>query len=178
MSSSGMAGSSASRRRSRPTRPPRPGRKPNPSKCLHRKTRVPDLRHVLDLVTIELHELTAKRGEDDRVIRPPACTAETSAWKIADGDRRTAVCPFYGRVGAENIVGHGFYPTKAGKRRRYRCRPCGQTFASTKGTPYHQRVLCVRLSASSIRLMVAKRSSRYDVRLSAASCPKPRAYSG
>ena len=48
------------------------------------------------------------------------------------------VCPVYGRVGAENIVGHGFYRTRSDKRRRYRCVTCGQTFASTKGTPYYR----------------------------------------
>jgi transposase-like protein len=48
------------------------------------------------------------------------------------------VCPVHGRVGAENIVGHGFYRTRSGKRRRYRCVTCGQTFSSTKGTPYYR----------------------------------------
>ena len=33
---------------------------------------------------------------------------------------------------------HGFYRTRSGKRRRYRCVECGKTFASTKGTPYYR----------------------------------------
>ena len=33
---------------------------------------------------------------------------------------------------------HGFYQTKYGKRRRYRCRTCGKTFCANTGTPYHR----------------------------------------
>ena len=33
---------------------------------------------------------------------------------------------------------HGFYRTRSGKRRRYRCVGCGKTFSSTKGTPYYR----------------------------------------
>jgi len=47
-------------------------------------------------------------------------------------------CTFYGRVGSGNIVRHGFYTTRSGKRRRYRCVECGKTFSSTKGTPYYR----------------------------------------
>ena len=49
-----------------------------------------------------------------------------------------SVCPAHGRVGGENIVIHGFYRTRSGKRRRYRCRACGRTFSSTTGTPYYR----------------------------------------
>ena len=48
------------------------------------------------------------------------------------------VCPVHGSIGAGNIVDHGFYRTRSGKRRRYRCVTCGQTFSSTKGTPYYR----------------------------------------
>ena len=48
------------------------------------------------------------------------------------------VCPVHGSVGAGNVVDHGFYRTRSGKRRRYRCVTCGQTFSSTKGTPYYR----------------------------------------
>jgi transposase-like protein/IS1 family transposase len=41
-----------------------------------------------------------------------------------------------GNAGA--ISRHGFYTTRWGKRRRYRCRTCGKTFCSTIGTPYHR----------------------------------------
>ena len=47
-------------------------------------------------------------------------------------------CPVHGSVGAGNVVSHGFYRTRSGKRRRYRCVGCGKTFSSTKGTPYYR----------------------------------------
>lgn len=37
-----------------------------------------------------------------------------------------------------NIIGHRFYKTKWGRRRRYRCQTCGKTFCSNSGTPYHR----------------------------------------
>ena len=48
------------------------------------------------------------------------------------------VCPVHRRVGAGNVVDHGFYRTRSGKRRRYRCVGCGKTFSSTTGTPYYR----------------------------------------
>ncbi len=33
---------------------------------------------------------------------------------------------------------HGFYKTRWRRRRRYRCRSCGNTFCSNTGTPYHR----------------------------------------
>ena len=39
---------------------------------------------------------------------------------------------------ARKIIRHGFYKTKRGKRRRYRCRICGTTFCSNAGTPYYR----------------------------------------
>ena len=54
-------------------------------------------------------------------------------------------CPLHGNVDSQSIIHYGFYRTTAGKRRRYRCVECGQTFSSTKGTPYyrlqHRRVM-------------------------------------
>ena len=47
-------------------------------------------------------------------------------------------CPLHGNVDSRSIIHHGFYRTTAGKRRRYRCVECGQTFSSTKGTPYYR----------------------------------------
>ena len=47
-------------------------------------------------------------------------------------------CPLRGKVSSRNIVRHGFYRTRSGKRRRYRCGECGKTFSSTKGTPYYR----------------------------------------
>ena len=47
-------------------------------------------------------------------------------------------CALRGKVSSGNIVRHGFYRTRSGKRRRYRCGECGKTFSSTKGTPYYR----------------------------------------
>ena len=42
------------------------------------------------------------------------------------------------RAGRGTIVGHGFYKTNRGRRRRYRCTNCGKTFCRNTGTPYHR----------------------------------------
>ena len=47
-------------------------------------------------------------------------------------------CPLHGNAGSSHIIRYGFYRTTAGKRRRYRCVGCGQTFSTTKGTPYYR----------------------------------------
>ena len=47
-------------------------------------------------------------------------------------------CPLQGNVESRHIIRYGFYRTTAGKRRRYRCVGCGQTFSTTKGTPYYR----------------------------------------
>ena len=47
-------------------------------------------------------------------------------------------CSLYGNVASRRIIRYGFYRTTAGKRRRYRCVGCGQTFSTTKGTPYYR----------------------------------------
>ena len=47
-------------------------------------------------------------------------------------------CPLRGKVGSRRIIRYGFYRTKSGKRRRYRCVECGMTCSSTKGTPYYR----------------------------------------
>ena len=55
-------------------------------------------------------------------------------------------CRSHEKVGSGNVVRHGFYRTRSGKRRRYRCVECEKTFSSTKGTPYyrlqHRRAFC------------------------------------
>ena len=45
-------------------------------------------------------------------------------------------CPSYKGNSAVNISPYGYYKTKAGKRRRFRCLVCRTTFSSTVGTPY------------------------------------------
>ncbi len=47
-------------------------------------------------------------------------------------------CQLYGQSGKGNIIRYGFFGLRRGKRRRYRCKTCGQTFCSTTGTPYHR----------------------------------------
>ena len=47
-------------------------------------------------------------------------------------------CSWHGNVKSRRIIRYGFYRTTAGKRRRYRCVGCGQTFSATKGTPYYR----------------------------------------
>lgn len=47
-------------------------------------------------------------------------------------------CPSHRDGGQADIAVYGFYKTKAGKRRRFRCRLCKRSFASTAGTPYYR----------------------------------------
>ena len=47
-------------------------------------------------------------------------------------------CSLPGNAASSRIIRYGFYRTTAGKRRRYRCVGCGQTFSSTKGTLYYR----------------------------------------
>ena len=47
-------------------------------------------------------------------------------------------CPLVGKAAAGRVVRHGFYRTKWGRRRRYRCQACGKTFCTNTGTPYHR----------------------------------------
>jgi len=39
---------------------------------------------------------------------------------------------------AGTVIRHGFYRTRWGRRRRYRCQACGKTFGTNSGTPYHR----------------------------------------
>jgi transposase-like protein len=47
-------------------------------------------------------------------------------------------CACHDEVQPGRVVTHGFYTTRAGKRRRYRCCVSGKTFCSTKNTPYYR----------------------------------------
>ena len=44
-------------------------------------------------------------------------------------------CHSFGQRGV-NIVGHGWFTTKSGRRRRYRCKICGGTASMNTGTAY------------------------------------------
>ena len=47
-------------------------------------------------------------------------------------------CRFLGKIASETIIRFGFYRTRWGKRRRYRCQTCEKTFCSNTGTPYYR----------------------------------------
>ncbi len=47
-------------------------------------------------------------------------------------------CQMYGQSAQGNIIRYGFFRLKRSKRRRYRCKTCGQTFCSTTATVYHR----------------------------------------
>jgi transposase-like protein len=53
-------------------------------------------------------------------------------------NRPNTHCPPSGKGDSGAIICHGFYTTRRGKRRRYRCQSCGKTFCSTSGTPYYR----------------------------------------
>src|SRR5437867_7597547 len=63
-------------------------------------------------------------------------------------------CPLARKASSGNIIGHGFYRTNRGRRRRYRCSTCGKTFCSNTGTPYHRlqhrRAACDEVAALSV----------------------------
>src|SRR5713101_5929061 len=44
-------------------------------------------------------------------------------------------CGNFGQPGV-NIAGHGWFTTKSGRRRRYRCKSCGATLSTNTGTAY------------------------------------------
>ena len=56
-----------------------------------------------------------------RTVKKPRCLNPTCSW--------------HGHVESTGIIRSGFHRTTAGKRRRYRCIGCGQTFSTTNGTP-------------------------------------------
>src|SRR5215471_6443383 len=47
-------------------------------------------------------------------------------------------CRSSGKTVSGNVIRFGFYRTRWGKRRRYRCQSCQQTFCSNTGTPYYR----------------------------------------
>src|SRR5215472_13472942 len=47
-------------------------------------------------------------------------------------------CRFLGKPLPETSSRFGFYQTRWGKRRRYRCQTCEKTFCSNTGTPYYR----------------------------------------
>ena len=67
-------------------------------------------------------------------------------------------CRNFGKQGI-NIGGHGWFTTKSGRRRRYRCKICGRTLSTNTGTAYSglrctrrefDQVACMRVEGMSI----------------------------
>ncbi len=51
---------------------------------------------------------------------------------------KTPICTNATCSKTARVILHGFYKTKSGRCRRYRCTSCGKTFCSRKGTPYYR----------------------------------------
>ncbi len=51
---------------------------------------------------------------------------------------KTPRCPNGTCSKSAAVIRHGFYKTRSGRRRRYRCSSCGKTFCSTRYTPYYR----------------------------------------
>ena len=47
-------------------------------------------------------------------------------------------CQSSAKASSGNVIRFGFYQTRWGKRRRYRCQTCEKTFCSNTGTPYYR----------------------------------------
>ncbi len=47
-------------------------------------------------------------------------------------------CPNPACSKSASVILHGFFKTKSGRRRRYRCTSCAKTFCSTQDTPYYR----------------------------------------
>ena len=47
-------------------------------------------------------------------------------------------CSLSKKSSAADVIRHGLYKTRWGKRRRYQCKACGKTFCSTSGTAYYR----------------------------------------
>src|SRR5512137_1260971 len=63
-------------------------------------------------------------------------------------------CPLRTKPSWGLIICFGFYRTRWGKRRRFRCQGCGRTFCRNRGTIYHRlqhrRVTFDRVAALSV----------------------------
>jgi transposase-like protein/IS1 family transposase len=63
-------------------------------------------------------------------------------------------CRSSGQTVSGNVIRFGFYQTRWGKRRRYRCQTCAKTFCSNSGTPYyrlqHRRTTFDQVAALSV----------------------------
>ena len=83
------------------------------------------------------HLLWASRSQPVSWLRstPRFLTTRSSAGSI---EVKTPRCPSTLCSEYLSVIRHGFYKTRSGMRRRFRCQSCGKTFCSTKGTPYYR----------------------------------------
>ena len=87
---------------------------------------------VLAPVAVDRSGFTSEIGEDTTGLAP----RYTRAMDAIDGIAcATPGCNNRGKPGL-NIVGHGWFVTKSGRRRRYRCTVCGGTLSTNTGTAY------------------------------------------
>lgn len=71
-------------------------------------------------------------------------------------------CPSYGQFRRGNIRRHGFFTTRRGRRRRYRCTTCGRTCCSSTGTPYY-RLRCTRSTLDEVAAMTVEGLSKSSI---------------
>jgi len=81
---------------------------------------------------------------------------------VTDRACPNAKCQLLGRYAQGNVRRHSFYRTKIGRRRRFRCKCCGQTFSSTAGTPYY-RLKKSRKDSDDVALMSVEGVSKPSI---------------
>ncbi len=117
---------------------------------------------VLPQSSVGGQAITHLRVEFEPDFERRSCLVDKGQAELKNRRFLNPACKFHGTVGSGNIVRHGFYRTRSGKRRRYRCVRCGKTFSSTKGTPYyrfqHRRAGFERSSLSESRAPACPRS--------------------
>ena len=68
-------------------------------------------------------------------------------------------CRHGGPEGPTKVIGHGWFPVRHGRRRRYRCLGCGGTFSSRINTAYY-RFRCSHRTFDRIAHMAVEGMSR------------------
>src|SRR5262245_9241516 len=94
-----------------------------------------DMREVPSSSSVGSPAVTHRRGIVLRLnLRQSALQGPPTMKSLSCPNRH---CPPSRKGDFEPIIRHGFYKTRWGKRRRYRCQAC-ETFSSTNGTPYYR----------------------------------------
>ena len=75
-------------------------------------------------------------------------------------------CRSSGKTLSGNVIRFGFYQTRWGKRRRYRCQTCETTFCSNTGTAYyrlqHRRATFDQVASLSVEGLNKSASARVE----------------